>query len=59
LLSNVICLRKAFSNSSALGLGVCEHKKDIKAIQEIRDLHDAVFGVSATCGRRKKCVKKM
>lgn len=52
LLPMTIGLRKAFSNATAEGLGVVELKTDKKAIDEIRELHDAVFGGA------KKTVKR-
>ena len=45
-LSTVICQRKSFSNASAQGLSVLELKvKDKKAIQEIKDLHSAIYAL--------------
>lgn len=35
--------RKAFSNAAALGLGVAELQKDLKAYEEIVQLHSAIF----------------
>ena len=45
LLDCMICRRKAYANSSSLGLGVAEAKsKDPKAISEINRLVETVFG---------------
>lgn len=48
LLPATIGLRKAFSNATAEGLGICEMHTDKKALHEMKALHDAIFGKKKT-----------
>jgi chromosome partitioning protein len=43
LLSIVIANRKAFSNATAEGMGIIETKGDLKAVNEMKNLHNAIF----------------
>lgn len=43
LLDVTVGMRKSFSNATAEGLGIIELKTDQKAINEIKELHDAIF----------------
>ncbi len=45
LLSTTIGLRKAFSNATAEGLGIDETRNDKKALNEMENLHNAVFNI--------------
>lgn len=46
LLPVTVCMRKAFSNATAEGLGVVELGTDKKAIDEIKALHNLVFAAA-------------
>ena len=57
LLPVAIANRKAFSNATAEGMGIMETKSDAKAMNEMKALHNAIFGDQATPLKNQKMVK--
>jgi chromosome partitioning protein len=57
LLSIVIANRKAFSNATAEGMGIIETKGDLKAVNEMKNLHNAIFKEKHSLLKRQDSVK--